>query len=93
MTMFRPRAYERQHMCLQPTDAQPTVESHVLPGIQWFTKTTPAHKSPSGKNFRATKRWSLMSSALYTTPLPPPPSFSTMAVVRDGLADHGIDEC
>ena len=32
----------------------------------------------SGRNFRATKRSSRVSSALYTTPIPPPPSFSTM---------------
>src|SRR6266404_3870513 len=34
--------------------------------------------NPSGRNFKATKRWSLVSSALYTTPIPPSPSFSTM---------------
>ena len=27
----------------------------------------------------------MVSSALYTTPMPPPPSFSKYAVVRDGL--------
>src|ERR1700745_2210485 len=32
----------------------------------------------SGKNFSATKRPSLVSWALYTTPIPPPPSFSMM---------------
>src|SRR6516162_4651240 len=32
----------------------------------------------SGKNFRATGRPSSTSSALYTTPIPPPPSFSRM---------------
>jgi len=31
-----------------------------------------------GKNFNATWRCSLRSSASYTTPMPPPPSFSTM---------------
>ena len=31
----------------------------------------------SGRNFRATKRCKRASSALYTTPMPPPPSFST----------------
>jgi hypothetical protein len=30
----------------------------------------------SGKNFKATNRRSFVSSALYTTPMPPPPSFS-----------------
>src|SRR6266403_1994858 len=30
----------------------------------------------SGRNFSATKRPSLVSWALYTTPIPPPPSFS-----------------
>src|SRR6266852_8513208 len=34
--------------------------------------------SSSGRNFRATRRPSLRSSASYTTPIPPPPSFSTM---------------
>jgi hypothetical protein len=29
-----------------------------------------------GKNFNATKRCRRVSSALYTTPMPPPPSFS-----------------
>src|SRR5436305_843496 len=33
--------------------------------------------SSSGKNFKATKRPSSVSSALYTTPIPPPPTFST----------------
>ena len=33
---------------------------------------------PSDRNFRATKRCSFTSSALYTTPMPPPPNFSTM---------------
>src|SRR6266481_4228865 len=32
----------------------------------------------SGKNLSATKRPSLASWALYTTPMPPPPSFSMM---------------
>src|SRR6266481_6187514 len=32
----------------------------------------------SGRNFGATKRRSRVSSALYTTPRPPPPNFSTM---------------
>src|ERR1700722_12608793 len=32
----------------------------------------------SGRNLMATKRSSRVSSALYTTPIPPPPSFSTM---------------
>src|ERR1700747_2918822 len=32
----------------------------------------------SGKNFSATKRPSLVSWALYTTPIPSPPSFSMM---------------
>ncbi len=31
----------------------------------------------AGRNFRATNRPREMSSALYTTPIPPPPSFST----------------
>src|SRR6516162_1043526 len=31
---------------------------------------------PSGRNLSATKRPSFTSSALYTTPIPPPPSFS-----------------
>src|SRR5262249_34312312 len=34
--------------------------------------------NPSGKNFRATKRCRRVSSALYTTPISPPPSFSMM---------------
>ena len=29
-----------------------------------------------GKEFKTTKRWRRVSSALYTTPIPPPPSFS-----------------
>src|SRR5579862_1052287 len=32
----------------------------------------------SGKNLSATKRSNRVSWALYTTPIPPPPSFSTM---------------
>jgi len=32
----------------------------------------------SGRNLSATNRPSFRSSALYTTPIPPPPSFSTM---------------
>ena len=32
----------------------------------------------SGRNFSATKRSRRVSSALYTTPIPPPPTFSTM---------------
>src|SRR4029077_16160494 len=32
----------------------------------------------SGRNLRATKRSRRVSSALYTTPIPPPPNFSTM---------------
>src|SRR6266481_8293066 len=32
----------------------------------------------SGKNFSATKRPSLVSWALYTTPIPPPPNFSVI---------------
>ena len=35
-------------------------------------------KKSSGRNFRDTWRPSLRSSALYTTPMPPPPSFSRM---------------
>jgi hypothetical protein len=31
----------------------------------------------SGRNFNATERQSSVSSALYTTPIPPPPSFPT----------------
>ena len=31
----------------------------------------------SGRNFNATKRPSSVSSALYTTPIPPPPNFSS----------------
>jgi len=43
----------------------------------------------SGRNFSATKPIEVwVSSALYTTPIPPPPSFSEDAIVRDGLADH-----
>jgi hypothetical protein len=37
----------------------------------------------------ATKRSRSVSSALYTTPMPPPPSFLDDAVVRDGLIEHG----
>src|SRR4029077_6604908 len=29
------------------------------------------------RNLSATKRWRRVSAALYTTPMPPPPSFST----------------
>ena len=42
----------------------------------------------SGRNFRATNRPRRASSALYTTPMPPPPSFSPMPVVRDRRVDH-----
>jgi len=35
-------------------------------------------ESSSGRNFKATVRLSVVSSALYTTPVPPPPSFSSM---------------
>jgi len=41
----------------------------------------------------ATKRLSLISLALWTTPMPPPPSFSMMAIVGDGLADRGATPC
>jgi hypothetical protein len=34
--------------------------------------------SSSGRNFKATKRSRRVSCALYTTPMPPPPSFSMM---------------
>src|SRR2546422_1201577 len=36
---------------------------------------TTLFRSHSGRNLRATKRCSRVSSALYTTPIPPPPSF------------------
>ena len=42
----------------------------------------------SGRNLRATRRPSRVSSALYTTPIPPPPSFSSDAKVADRRADH-----
>ncbi len=35
-------------------------------------------ENSSGRNFKATRRPSLVSSALYTTPMPPPPSFSSI---------------
>jgi len=34
--------------------------------------------SSAGRNFKATKRSSRVSWALYTTPIPPPPNFSMM---------------
>src|SRR5262247_2382922 len=39
----------------------------------------------SGRNFRATKRCRRTSSALYTIPIPPPPSFSILARPWGGI--------
>ena len=52
----------------------------------------------SGRNLRATKRPSLVSWALYTTPMPPPPSFSiilycpSVSPIMAGLCEESIDE-
>ena len=45
----------------------------------------------SGRNFKATRRPSLRSSALYTSPMPPPPDDLQHAVVRDFLAKQRWD--
>src|SRR2546426_11333647 len=52
------------------------------------SSTCGSRASSSGRNFNATKRPSSVSSALYTTPMPPPPSFH--AVVRDGPIEGDV---
>ena len=55
-------------------------DSYVLSGIVRRVKKLLAREQRieyRGSNFKATARPSLMSSALYTTPMPPPPNTSS----------------
>ena len=53
-------------------------------------KASGSRESSSETNLRATGRPRRVSSALYTTPMPPPPSLLDDAVVRERLTDQRI---